>query len=657
MHLSIFESILIVLALAITATIICRYLRMPTVLGYLAIGVFVGPNGMGWIEHLEYTKNLAEFGVVFMMFMVGLEFSLSKLIALKKAVFVLGGLQVVITLGITTFLGNWVGMTMLESVIMGSIVTMSSTAIVIKQLSDQGDLNSQFGYNSIGILLFQDLAVIPFFILITSLSSPHKSSIALTILWSIVKGGITVTIMLIVGRYVLRPFFQMIMGTKIRELFTLTALLVTLFSAWMTFHIGLSLSLGAFIGGVLLGESKFRHNIESEIRPFRDILMGIFFISIGLLLDISSWGDTWYWILLMLAGLVIGKAILIILLNLVFKYDKIVSFKTGITLAQGGEFGFAILTLAAQNRLIPNDYGQVVLGALILSIATAPIIIQYNRKITSFFFRNAKNKDYQQPQLDITKITEKLRKPVVICGFGRIGQNIAQLLQRESFEYIAVDNDLSITQNTQLAGEMVIHGDCSDPDILKMLHLEKARALVISFSDVRAAKKILDQVRLANKKLPILARCRDESESKDLQEHGATRIITETFEESLAIAYHLFREIDVSAEQATDLIRHARSGQYNILRKVFRSEMSSDDESQLENEYLQPLTLPEDAFAVGKAVNALELEPLGAKIVSIRRNNRPPQDVNPKTVLKSGDIVILFGTADSIENAESLLLK
>ena len=342
MELNILEIILCVLVFALMVTSFFRKLRLSIILGYLLAGALVGPNGLGFADNTESVKQLAEFGIVFLMFTVGLEFSLPQLFALRYAVFVIGGLQVLLTITITTAMGFFLGMTTLSALVVGSIVAMSSTAIVVKQMHDQAELHSLHGLNAVGILLFQDLAVIPIIILIAGLAHSHHHTLSTILFYALIKGISAILLIFFIGRWLLRPLFQIISRTRTIELFTLTVLFVTLTSAWLTNLFGLSYALGAFLAGLMLAETEFRHQIEVEIRPFRDILLGLFFMSIGMLTNISTWYQTWPWILLLLIALVIGKMLLITVICRLSGNDLSASSRTGIILAQGGEFGFAI---------------------------------------------------------------------------------------------------------------------------------------------------------------------------------------------------------------------------------------------------------------------------------------------------------------------------
>jgi len=366
--------------------VIFRHLHIPIILGYVLVGIIVGPNVLAWLPNAQVIKDIAEFGVVLMMFTVGLEFSFPKLMTLRRSVFVLGTLQVFFSSMISAIIGVSLGMPLIPSIIIGSIVSMSSTAIVVKQLLYQREINTSHGKNAIGILLFQDLAVIPILILIPSLSLNNHQFILLLLLWSAVKGLTAMLIIFGIGQYLLKPFIKLIAGTQVIELFTLAVLFISVGTAWFTNYLGLSYALGAFLAGMLLAECEFKEQITAEIRPFRDVLLGLFFISIGMLVNISLWTNAWGWIVLLLVGLTIGKGFLITMLSLIFKDDLETATRTGLVLAEGGEFGFAILTIALFHHLLPVEWGQAVLASLLISFMIAPILVRYNKKVSGYLF-------------------------------------------------------------------------------------------------------------------------------------------------------------------------------------------------------------------------------------------------------------------------------
>ena len=390
MQFNMVEGFIIILFAALIITVIFRHLKIPIILGYVIVGILVGPQVFGWFTNTEIIKNLAEFGVVLLMFTVGLEFSLKKLFSLRYAVFVLGGLQVVISILFTIILGIIFKMSIISSLVIGCIVSMSSTAIVIKQLSEQNELDTLHGNIVVGILLFQDLAVIPILVFIASNATPITHSFTVTLFYALFKGIIAIVVILVLGQWLLRPLFRMIEKTETIELFTLNVLFVAVGSAWFTNFLGLSYALGAFLAGIMLAECEHKNKIKNEIRPFRDLLLALFFISTGMLVNITLWAESWFWILLLTVGLMVSKTLLIMVLTKLSKYSLEISIKSGLILGQGGEFGFAILSLALINHLLPAEWGQSVLAALLISFVFAPPIIRYNALLTEFFCNTKK---------------------------------------------------------------------------------------------------------------------------------------------------------------------------------------------------------------------------------------------------------------------------
>lgn len=568
----ILATILIVLISALAVTVIFRMIRLPVILGYIAVGALLGPHAFGLVTDVENINKIAEFGVAFLLFTIGLEFSITKLITLRYPVFILGGLQVIISMIITCVIGYFAGMGLFSSIVVGGVVAMSSTAVVVKQLMEQLQHHTTYGSNAIGILLFQDLAVVPIIILISNLSGEITGTLLFTLSWALINGIIAIFVILVIGRWLLRPVFHLISSTRTIELFTLMVLLVALSAAWLTHYLGLSLALGAFMAGIMLGETEFQHQIEVEIRPFRDVLLGLFFISIGMLLDVSTWPQTWIWISLLLMALIIGKTLLITLLSRISGYNNEVSFRTGIILAQGGEFGFAILTLALTHQLLPPDYGQVVLSALLISLILAPLIIRFNKNIAEFFLPTTTKISEEKTHKKIEDITRELEQHIIICGFGRVGQNIARVFNKLNITYIGLDLDAKLVQSCRQANVQVIYGDATHPEILKAARLDRAKAILISFDDVYASLKTLDHIRSMNADVPVLVRCKDKYELELLEGKGATMVITETFEESLCVIVNLLKIIEqLSEHEINALIDDIRSTDYALLREVLTS--------------------------------------------------------------------------------------
>lgn len=567
MEYSILLIFLMVLAATVAAVVICKSLRIPSILGYIAIGIIVGPNLLGWIPAKTHISNLAEFGIVFLMFTIGLEFSLSTMINMRNLVFGLGGAQVMLTTLITTLIGHVLSLDWQQALVVGAIASLSSTAIVSKQLADQNELHAPHGHNAISILLFQDLAVIPFFILISSFAG-HQVQLNATLLHTLGNAVIAIVLIFGLGYFLLRPLFRQIAARHSLELFTLSVLLVTVAAAWLTHHLGLSLALGAFMAGMMLGETEFRHQIEATIRPFRDLLLGLFFITVGMLFDFNGITDIWEWVLLLFLALTVLKMALIFSLSMLAERDFKNSLRTGIVLAQGGEFGFALLTLAIRDDILSEAYGQVVLGALLLSMVVSPLLIYFNKNIANFLVPKhwRRNIVIENPQAK--HYLEQLKEHVILCGFGRNGQNIAKILDDEGVKFIGIDSDHELVHACAQKGYPVIYGDASLYEILEACKIRRAKAMVITCEEIATIESILQQVRTYHHQLPIFVRTHDEAEFDKLQTMGATEIIPATLETSLTLASHLLLTMGVSANRIYELMVKIRKTRYRMLREI-----------------------------------------------------------------------------------------
>jgi CPA2 family monovalent cation:H+ antiporter-2 len=654
-----FEAILILLAGAVIVVALFRRANLPPILGYLFVGMLVGPYGLGWVPDTDDARFLAEFGVVFLLFTIGLEFSLPQLIAMKHMVFGLGGAQVLISTALAWLIAWLAGMSMAGAFVIGGVVAMSSTAIVIKQLTDQLELNSRHGKLAVGILLFQDLAVIPFLILIPAMAGDADGSVIESLLRALLKGAAVVTMMLAAGHWLLRPLFHEIARARSAELFMLTVLLFTLSAAWITHLSGLSLALGAFLAGMSLGETEFRHQVEADIRPFRDVLLGLFFVTIGMLLDMRGLLDILPWVLLITAGIIVVKALLITALaRLVTGAEQGVALRTGLSLAQGGEFGFALLTLALGYGLLNPDASQVVLASVLMSMMLTPMLVRYNGHIAKRVFAISYGRSRALTTGNVAVAAKPLSGHVLICGYGRIGQNIARFLDQEGFDYIALDLDPQRVREATEAGERVKYGDSNRREILEAAGLMRARILVISYDDPDSTSRILRHTRELRPDMPILVRTRDDTHLERFQEEGATEVVPETLEASLMLASHLLLLLDIPMSRVLHRVREVRSDRYRMLRGFFHGEQAlAPEDPNAFRERLHAVTLPEGAHAVGLTLAALNLEDAGVMVTAVRRGGiRGPQP-NPDTLLRAGDVLVLYGTPEALEHAEAVLLK
>src|SRR5437870_13071934 len=431
--------ILLLLAAAVVAIVVCRLVRLPPILGYLVVGVAVGPHAFGWVPDNADVRDLAEFGIVFLMFSIGLEFSLPQLKAMRRAVFGLGLAQVSITTAVAMLGVHVLGYGWLAGLALGGALAMSSTAIVSKMLSERGELGSAHGRDVMGILLFQDLSVVAFLIAIPTLAGGGED------LWKAlalagVKAAIALGLILFVGQRPTRAWFHLVARQRSSELFMLNVLLVTLGLAALTELAGLSFALGAFLAGMPIAETEYRYQVEEDIKPFRDVLLGLFFVTVGMYLDFHVVVANIAWVLLMLVGPVLAKLVLIVLLARIFGSPPGTALRTGFYLAQAGEFAIVLLAMAGELKILEPTLAQLVLAAMVLSMLSAPFVIHFAEPLVRRLTAN----DWLARAAQLTQIAARglaRQDHVIICGFGRSGQNLSRLLEAEKIQFIALDSD------------------------------------------------------------------------------------------------------------------------------------------------------------------------------------------------------------------------
>lgn len=654
------QPVLILLAIAVIAVVIFRLLRMPPMLGYLLAGVIIGPHALGWIPENEETRHLAEFGVVFLMFSIGLEFSLPKLMTMKRIVFGFGTSQVVICILLVMAITWMMGLDWRVGFVIGGVLAMSSTAIVIKMLSEKMELNTPHGRQVIGVLLFQDLAVIPLLIIIPTLATTFDSDMTnygnmLAI--AVIKAVAVLALILLFGQRLMRPWFHLVAHQKSSELFVLNVLLITLGLAWLTEIAGLSLALGAFLAGMLISETEYRYQVEDDIKPFRDILLGLFFITIGMLLDMQVVLDNFLWVMVILIALIAVKVVLISGLSRLFGAERTVAVKSGMHLAQGGEFGFVLLALASESSLLDNALLQPILAAMVLSMFLAPFIIESSDRIALRFSTS----EWMQRAMQITSIAAQTlaeKNHVIICGYGRSGQNLSRILEQESIPFIALDLDPQRIHEAITAGESVVYGDAARKEVLIAAGLMRAGVLVVSYADTVSALKILHLVRSVRPELTVVVRTRDDSDLDLLKEAGATEVVAEIQEGSLLLASHAMMFMNVPSGRILRRLRQTREERYSLFRGFY---FGATDESNEGNEKLLPrlltITIDPDTEAVNKTLGELDLTSLSVEVTAVRRRNIRGLLPTEDTRLAVGDVIVLRGTQENLAAAEIRLLQ
>ncbi len=654
------ELTLLLLATVVIGVVAFRLLQLPPLLGYLAVGILIGPHAFAVVPESEDARYLAEFGVVFLMFSIGLEFSLHRLKAMRRIVLGLGGAQVLLTVLLTVAagwaIGRYFNVGLAGAFALGGALAMSSTAIVMKMLAERVELDTEHGKRIVGVLLFQDLAVVPLLVIIPALGA-EAGAMAQTVGLALLKAAALLTVLLVGGQRVMRWWFHTVARRRSHELFTLNLLLVTLGLAWLTEKAGLSLALGAFIAGMLISETEFRHQVEEDIKPFRDVLLGLFFVTIGMLLNVSVVIDRFHWVMLALALPVAFKFGLILVLARVFGATAGTAIRTALALATAGEFGFVLLGQAGRLGLIDELVLQVVLAAMLLSMLIAPLLVQYSDRIAL----RLSSAEWLQKSVQIAQIAQRAiatDKHVVICGFGRSGQHLGKMLDQEGIPFVALEIDPDLVREAAAAGESVVFGDAARREALVAAGISRASALTITYANTASALKVLHHVQQLRPDVPVIVRTQDDHDLERLTRAGATEVVPEVLEGSLMLGSHALVLLGVPLSRVVRRVREARDQRYRLLRGYFHS-IGDDAETVDEegHERLHSVPLDPGAAAVGRTLGDLDLASVGVEVTAVRRRGIRGSDPSPEMRVEAGDVLVLRGIPEALELAEQRLLQ
>ena len=638
------EITLLYLLAAVLGVVACRLLKLPPMLGYLCVGVVIGPNALALSKSVETVQHLGEFGVVFLMFVIGLEFNLPKLRSMRQHVLGLGSLQVLLTMLLGTvamvLLNDWLpdlwDMDWKGALTLSGALAMSSTAIVVKLMAERLEMESEHGKRIMGVLLFQDLALVPLLVLVPALGASAQNLVGALALAAL-KATLLVTVLLVGGQHVMRRWLTLVARRKSEELFVLNLLFITLGLAWLTQEAGLSLALGAFIAGMLISETEFKHQVETDIRPFHDVLLGLFFISIGMLLDWRLVLQNWGLVLLLVLIPPLLKLALTTALSRALGASTGVALRTGLYLGQAGEFGFVLLTLGAENALLAPELLNPILAAMVLSMVVTPFVVMYSNAIVMRLVST----EWLQQSLQLTHIASKsikVNRHVLICGFGRCGQNLARVLESQNIPYMALDLDPERVRQAAAAG------------------LARASAVVVTYLDEPAVFKVLANTQAHAPQVPVIVRTQDDHHLEQLRAAGATEVVPEAIEGSLMLASHALALVGVPMRRVIRIVQDQRDSRYNLLRGFFHG---ADDSSvdELEHERLATVTLPPGSRAAQQPVAAFALESLGVRVISLRRSHGKPMPADALTLLEDGDTLVLSGKAEALALGEQRLLR
>ena len=648
--------VLLLLGATVGVVLLFQKLHIPPSLAYLSVGVLLSSNTAGPVVSEEIVSVIAEYGIVFLLFTIGLSFSLPQIYSLRHTILGLGTAQVVLTTFFVSLIAWLLGFSPATAFVIGAVFAQSSTIIISKQLQEQNESGTRHGRLGTTLSVFQDITAVPFIVVIPVLGVAAAQEVASELGIALLKAGLAFGIVLLAGHFLLQPLFHIVAKRRSGELFTLTVLFVSLIAAWTTKTLGLSMAFGAFLAGMVLGETQFRHQVESTIRPFRDVLLGLFFVSVGMLFDPAYLPDIWH--------LALGSAVIILLVKLfivmgIVKLSGVdiqTSFRTGLMVAVGGEFGFALLAVGLEGNVIDTFTSQVVLTAVLFSMILGPFLIRFNHPITSLLFQTGKKKltALAKPEKS-DSAHAPLKNHVIICGFGRTGQVVARFLESENIPYKSIEIDPTIVKEAQLAKQPVIYGDTSDEAILSAANIESAALLIISHNDHATSLKTLIQAKEMNSNIESIVRSKDEISAEPLRKAGASEVIPETLETGLIMVSHSLLALRVPHQRINEYISQQRTSRYPLIRELFigKSDIVLGKYEDPAAEKLHSVLLNEDSPALGKSIKELNLEKKYSVYVSVlvrddKRHIYPDKD----TVLQSEDVLVLFGRPDKLKKSE-----
>jgi len=556
--------ILLLLAVAIAVVVFFQRLHVPTALGYLLVGVILGPHTLGPTVALPEFDTLAEFGVVFLLFTIGLDYSLPQLKALRHQVVGLGTGQVALTtllVGVITWLA---GLPAAAAFVFGAVFSQSSTTIISSQLSEQGEGNTQHGRLGLAMSVFQDVTAVPFLVIIPALGTSVAAGVlAGTLGWALTKAVLAFALVFAAGRWLLRPLFHVVAERRSLEMFTLAVLLVALLAAWTTSSLGLSLAFGGFLAGMMLGETEFRHQVQSSVRPFRDVLIGMFFVGIGMRFDPAAIPPIWPWTVFGAMLILASKTLIVAALVRRVGVGAAVAWRAGLLLSVGGEFGLALIAIALDANVIDVQLGQIAITSVLLSMMTGAVLVRFNGDIANLLVKVPRADSPPAPELSAAP-----SRQVVIGGYGRVGHTIAVLLHASDVPFVAFDTDPVRVAQGRADGHSVSFGDISDPELLSAVHVDRASLVVLTPDTTVTSLSALGYLRRTCPQVPVIARARDLEASKRLLDAGAVQAHPETIEASLRLGAAALQILEVPRDDIDQVIEGVRNWGYRPVLEV-----------------------------------------------------------------------------------------
>lgn len=652
------QDILILLGFSVVIVFVLKRLKLPSIIGFLLTGIVIGPYGLSLIKAVEQVEILSEVGVILLLFVIGMELSIKQLVSIKKTVFIGGFLQVGLTVGVAALVYNLLGNSWNESVFVGFLFSLSSTAIVLKTLQDRQEISAPHARNALAILIFQDIIVVPM-MLITPMIAGESSDITMDILMLLLKSAIVVVLTYVSARYVVPRLMHAVAKTNSKELFLLVTITLCFTIAFLTAEIGLSLALGAFIAGLIISESEYSHQATSIILPFRELFTSFFFVSVGMLLDLSFFLSNIPIILLLVFIVLILKSLVATIAVAILKYPTKTAILTGLALFQVGEFAFILSKIGIKYNLLTAQTNQYFLSVSIVSMILTPFVIIFSENIADKVL-GVKRKLGLKRDLDSSGIEEivapRLENHLVIIGYGSNGSNLVKAAMASNIPFIVIETNAEIVKREKAKGLPIIFGDATNDHILETVHLSRARAAVIAISKNTETQNIIKNIRSISDSLYLVVRTRYVKETSELLALGADEVIPEEFETSIQIFEHILHNFLVPEGDIVQLIHKVRADNYQMFKGELKSPKTYRT-SELADFNIKSLRMGSDSNKfLGKPLSELNLRALyGINILAIKRKDKLLESLQPDEIIRQGDIIYIQGDQSKIEEFYKLI--
>jgi len=656
-------NLLVIFSVSIAVVFVFHQFRLPSIAGFLVAGALIGPHGLNLIGDIGTVQVLAEIGVVLLLFTIGIEFSLVQLASLRRLLFIAGPIQVGSVLLVAWLGAMFVGLTWQEGIYWGFLVSLSSTAIVLKALANRGDSDSIHGRTTIGILIFQDLAVVPM-MLVTPILASHVEGSGGSILYTLAKSILVVGLIIAAAWYAVPKLLEHIVRSRSRELFLLTIIVLCLGIAWLTSLGGLSLALGAFIAGLVISESEYSHQAMADVLPFRDSFNSLFFVSIGILMNWRVLIDHPVLVLGLLLAILCVKFVAGAAASLAMDIPPRSAFMVGVALAQVGEFSFLLAQQGQESGLLRGDPYQVFLAVSVLSMIVTPFLMQWSPVMARRVEAVQRLRHWLPTKTEAHVLqTEgkqiRLKDHVIIVGYGLNGRNLARVLNETEIPHLALDLDGDTVRRESRHGIPIYYGDATNPNVLRHVKIEDAKVLVVAISDPFITRRTVQVAKSINPKVRIVVRTRYLRELEELHDIGADDVVPEEFETSIEIFALVLRTYNLPQDFISMKAEQVRREGYALLRRSDLPELAHHLRGgTLTDAEVETCRIDDDSPAVGKTLADLSIRPrTGASIIAWTRNGVTESNPALKTKLKGGDTVVLLGSRLQIRRAMSLLLS